>query len=124
MGLGTGIGLIASGAVLMWALDVDIPYVQDHLLGQVLLVGGIVAVVAASVVRAQQPEASPDTGIALIVAGAALVWAVEADIPHVYDEALGAILLAGGAATVVATVAFGRLRSPLSRRRREVAHRP
>jgi 4-amino-4-deoxy-L-arabinose transferase-like glycosyltransferase len=124
MGLGTGVGLIASGAVLMWALDVDIPHVQDQLLGQVLLVGGIVAVVAASVVRAQQPEASPNAGIALIVAGAALVWAVEADIPHVYDEALGVILLVGGAATVVATMAFGSPRSLRSLRRREVVNRP
>jgi 4-amino-4-deoxy-L-arabinose transferase-like glycosyltransferase len=120
MGLGTGVGLIVSGAVLMWALDVDLPHVQDQLLGQILLVGGVVAVVAASVVRAQRPEASPNTGIALIVAGAALVWAVEADIPHVYDEALGAILLVGGAATVVATVAFG---SPSRPRRREVVRR-
>jgi hypothetical protein len=119
MGLGTGVGLIAAGAVLMWALELDLPYVQDELLGQILLVGGIVAVVAASVLRAQQPETSPNAGLGLTAAGAALIWAVEADIPHVYDEALGAILLLGGVATVVATVVFSRPRAP----RREVVHR-
>lgn len=120
MNLGTGVGLIAAGAVLVWALELDLPYIQDHLLGQILLVAGVVVVVAAAVMRAQEPDASPVTGLVLLTVGAALIWAVEADIPHVYDEALGLILLLGGVGTVVASVAMSRPRVP----RRQVVHRP
>jgi predicted MFS family arabinose efflux permease len=49
--------------------------------------------------------------------GAALVWAVDVDIPYVYDAALGWILLVGGIATVVGAVAMNR---PVTRRRQVV----
>lgn len=119
MGFGTGVGLIAAGAVLTWALDVDLPYIQDDALGAVLLVVGVVAVVAAAVLRAQQPGTTPDTGLLLVLVGASLVWAVDVDIPFVYDAALGAILLVGGIATVAAAVAMNRPRTE----RRQVVYR-
>jgi hypothetical protein len=120
MGLGTGVGLIAAGAVLAWALDVDLPYVQDDALGAVLLVAGAVALVASALTRAQRPGTSPDTGLLLILVGASLIWAVDVDIPYVYDAALGVILLLGGIATVAAAVAFNRPRTM----RRQVVYRP
>ena len=93
MGLGTGVGLIAAGAVLTWALDVNLPYVEDDALGAILLVAGVVALVAAAVMHAQRPGTSPEPGLALVTVGAALLWAVDVDIPYVYDAALGLILL-------------------------------
>lgn len=119
MGLGTGVVLIAAGAVLTWALDVDLPYVEDDALGAILLVAGVVALVAAAVVRAQQPDTSPASGLALGGAGAALLWAVDVDIPYVYDGALGAILLVGGVITVVAAVLMNKPRT----QRRQVVYR-
>lgn len=120
MGLGTGVGLIAAGAVLTWALDVDLPYIDDDALGAILLVAGVVALVAAAVMRAQRPGTSPEPGLGLIAVGAALLWAVDVDIPYVYDGALGLILLVGGVATVVATVAMNRPHTV----RRQVVYRP
>lgn len=122
MGLGTGVGLIAVGAVLTWALDVDLPYVEDDLLGAILLVVGAVTLVAAAAMNAQRPGADPSSGVALATAGAALVWAIDVDIPYVYDAALGAILLIGGLVTIVAAVAMSRPRAP--RTRRELVYRP
>jgi len=120
MGLGTGVGLIAAGAVLTWALDVDLPYVDDDALGAVLLIVGAVALVASAVTRAQQPQANPGAGLGLVAAGAVLLWAVELDFPYVYDGALGVILLVGGVVTVGATLALSRPRT----QRREVVYRP
>jgi hypothetical protein len=34
MGIGTGIFLIAIGAALSWAIDVDLPYVEDDAVGR------------------------------------------------------------------------------------------
>lgn len=120
MGLGTGVGLIAAGAVLTWALDVDVPYVEDDALGAILLVAGVVALVAAAVMQAQRPGTSPEPGLGLVTVGAALLWAVDVDIPYVYDAALGLILLVGGVATVVAAVALNRPPA----QRRQVMYRP
>jgi hypothetical protein len=119
MGLGTGVGLIAAGAVLVWALDIDLPDVDDDALGGILLLAGVVALVAAAVMRAQRPGTTPEPGLCLVTVGAALVWAVDVDIPYVYDAALGWILLVGGIATVVGVVAMNR---PVTRRR-QVVHR-
>lgn len=119
MGFGTGLGLIAAGAVFTWALDVDLPYIEDDALGAVLLMAGVVALVAAALMRAQQPGTSPDAGLLMILAGASLLWGLRIDIPYVYDLGLGLILLLGGIGTVVAAVAFNRPRTV----RRQVVYR-
>ena len=111
MGLGTGLGLIATGAVLTWGLDVNIPYVDDNALGAILLVAGVVALVASAVTRAQRPGAGPEAGLAMILVGASLLWALDVNIPYVHDGPLGAILLVGGVATVAAAVALNRPRT-------------
>jgi hypothetical protein len=44
MGIGTGVGLLAAGAILFWAVDVDLPYLDDPALGVILMVIGILAI--------------------------------------------------------------------------------
>lgn len=119
MGLGTSVGLIAAGAVLVWALDLDIPYVREDLLGQILLVAGLVAAAVLAAIRAQRPDTSPTTGVVMVTLGSVLIWALEVDIPHVYDEALGFILLVGGLVTTAAAVVMSRPRT----QRRQVVYR-
>jgi len=119
MGLGAGVALIAAGAIFTWAIDVDVPYVDDAALGTVLLVAGVVAVVAAAVMQAQRPTSRPETGIVLVTTGAVLLWALEVDIPRVYDAALGVILLVGGLVTIGASLAMAWPRA----QRRQVVYR-
>ncbi len=40
MSIGLGIVLIVIGAVLIWALDVDISFIEDYTLGWILLIAG------------------------------------------------------------------------------------
>jgi uncharacterized membrane protein HdeD (DUF308 family) len=54
MGIGIGIVLIVIGAILLWAVQVDIPFVTDDTLGIILIVAGILAVVLALVMNAQR----------------------------------------------------------------------
>jgi uncharacterized membrane protein HdeD (DUF308 family) len=54
MGIGVGILLIVIGAILLFALDVDLPFVSDDTLGIILLVVGVLAVVLALVMNAQR----------------------------------------------------------------------
>ena len=54
MGIGVGIVLIVIGAVLLFALDVDLPFVSDDTLGTILLLVGVLAVVLALVMNAQR----------------------------------------------------------------------
>ena len=37
MGIGLGIVLIVAGAILLWAVDVDLPVIDDDELGVILL---------------------------------------------------------------------------------------
>ncbi len=54
MGIGLGIVLIVIGAILLFALDVNIPYVSDDTLGIILIVAGVLALVIALVMQAQR----------------------------------------------------------------------
>lgn len=54
MGLGIGIVLIVAGAVLMWALDVDIQYIDDDTFGLILFIVGILAILLSLVLSIQQ----------------------------------------------------------------------
>ena len=53
-GVGTGLLLIAAGAVLSFAVDVDLPFIADSVLGVILMVGGAIAVIATVVVNVQR----------------------------------------------------------------------
>lgn len=54
MGLGLGIVLVVAGAVLMWALDVNITYVDDNTLGLILFIVGILTIILSLILTMQQ----------------------------------------------------------------------
>ncbi len=54
MGIGLGIVLVVAGAVLMWALDVNLSYVDDDTLGLILFIVGILAILLSLVLTMQQ----------------------------------------------------------------------
>ena len=54
MGIGIGIVLIVIGAILLWAVQADLPFVSDDTLGIILIVAGVLAVVLALVMNAQR----------------------------------------------------------------------
>jgi hypothetical protein len=54
VGAGTGIGLVVTGALLYWAVDVNLPFVADGALGMILMVAGMIAVVAAVIMNVQR----------------------------------------------------------------------
>lgn len=54
MGIGIGIVLIVVGAILLWALNVNLPFVSDDTLGIILIVAGILAIILALVMNAQR----------------------------------------------------------------------
>ncbi len=58
MGIGVGIFLIAVGAIFVFALDVDIPGVEDFSLGWILIALGILAIVLALVMNQQRAHTS------------------------------------------------------------------
>ncbi|MGA4507593.1 DUF6458 family protein [Propionibacteriaceae bacterium G1746] len=54
MWIGLGIVLIIIGAVLNWALQVDVPGVTDGILGWILIVAGVAAVIFSFIAQAQR----------------------------------------------------------------------
>ena len=54
MGIGLGIVLIVAGAILRWAVDFDLPFLDDDNLGVILLATGALAVILALVMNAQR----------------------------------------------------------------------
>ena len=54
MGIGIGIVLIVVGAILLWAVQVNIPFVSDDTLGIILIVVGVLSVILALVMNAQR----------------------------------------------------------------------
>ncbi|GAB3403252.1 hypothetical protein [Flindersiella endophytica] len=118
MGIGTGVFLIAAGSVLLWAIDADLPYIEDDTLGLILLVAGIAVLVISVVMKVDRPEAGVGTGVFLIAAGAVLSWAIDADLPYIADYVLGTTLIVAGAISICATLALSLQR----RRERQRAY--
>ena len=54
MGIGVGIVLIVIGAIWLFALNVNLPYVSDDTLGIILIAAGALALVLALVMQAQR----------------------------------------------------------------------
>ncbi|HEY6933575.1 MAG TPA: DUF6458 family protein [Marmoricola sp.] len=54
MGIGLGIVLLVIGAILYWAVQVDIPGVSDNTLGIILMVVGILAIILSLVINQQR----------------------------------------------------------------------
>ena len=122
MGLGAGLLLLAAGAILTWAVDVDLPNVDDDALGSMLFAAGVLSLVVAAVVHAARASRVNDVGIGLmlVAGGAILVWGLDVDVPYIWDGALGAILMVGGAVSIGAAVLIQRQRT---RSRRVVEYR-
>lgn len=51
MGIGTGIVLFVAGAIVTWAININLPYVADYALGVILMIAGVVSFVAALVMQ-------------------------------------------------------------------------
>jgi hypothetical protein len=54
MGIGLGIVLIVIGAILLFALNINIPYVSDNTLGMILIVAGAITLILTLVMNAQR----------------------------------------------------------------------
>jgi uncharacterized membrane protein HdeD (DUF308 family) len=54
MGIGAGIVLIVIGAILLFALNIDMPFVSDDTLGIIFIVAGALALILALVLQAQR----------------------------------------------------------------------
>jgi SNF family Na+-dependent transporter len=54
MGVGVGVVLLVVGAVMFWAIEIDIPGVTDDTLGVILMVVGVLAIILALVMNAQR----------------------------------------------------------------------
>ena len=54
MGIGGGIALFVLGAILAFAVEVDIPGLDDNAIGWILMLAGVVTVVLALVVSRQR----------------------------------------------------------------------
>ncbi|HEY5822285.1 MAG TPA: DUF6458 family protein [Propionibacteriaceae bacterium] len=54
MGIGLGIVLIVVGAILLFAYNGNVPFMEDDTLGIILIVAGAVALVAAIIINAQR----------------------------------------------------------------------
>ncbi|MGH3368154.1 MAG: DUF6458 family protein [Nocardioidaceae bacterium] len=54
MGIGLGIALIVAGSILMWAVDLDLEFLDDNALGVILLATGVLAIILALVMNAQR----------------------------------------------------------------------
>jgi uncharacterized membrane protein HdeD (DUF308 family) len=54
MAIGLGVILIVVGAIIMWALNLDLEFVNDTTLGLILIVAGILTIVLSLVVNAQR----------------------------------------------------------------------
>jgi hypothetical protein len=54
MAIGLGVTLIVVGAIIMWALNLDLEFVEDGTLGLILIIAGILTIVLSLIVNAQQ----------------------------------------------------------------------
>ena len=54
MSIGAGIVLIVIGAILLFALNIDMPYVSDDTLGIIFIVAGALALILALIMQAQR----------------------------------------------------------------------
>lgn len=62
MGVGLGILLLVIGAILYWAVEVDIPGVSDNTLGIILMAIGVIAIIL-SLIQTQQLQRRRDTTV-------------------------------------------------------------
>jgi uncharacterized protein DUF6458 len=56
--IGFGIFLIVVGAALVWAVEVDIQFIDDNALGWILMVAGLAAILLSLVINAQRSRST------------------------------------------------------------------
>jgi uncharacterized membrane protein HdeD (DUF308 family) len=54
MGIGLGIVLIVAGAILLWAVQIELQFIDDDALGVILLAAGALTIILALVMNAQR----------------------------------------------------------------------
>lgn len=54
MAIGLGVVLAVIGAALMWAIDVNISFIDDFTLGLILFIAGVAAIVISLILNAQR----------------------------------------------------------------------
>jgi hypothetical protein len=57
MGVGVGVVLLVVGAILYWAVEVDIPGVSDNTLGIILMVVGVIGLLMTMLIFAPRGRA-------------------------------------------------------------------
>jgi hypothetical protein len=119
--VGSGVGLMAAGALVYWAIKVDLPHVDDDALGAILMVAGAIAAAASVIVSSEHTETGVGAGVALIAFGAIVYWAVDLDLPYIFDDALAVILMVGGVIGVIAAVLTDVRHSRGTRARHDLA---
>lgn len=119
MSIGAGMGLAVAGAIVYWAVELDLPYVFEGALGVIAMIAGM-AIVGAAFVVTPRSHNTVAGGLGLVAAGAVLTWAVDIDLPFVYDGSLGVILMFAGAIAIVAALVMDYQRT---RSRHEVDYR-
>lgn len=62
MVIGLGIFLLLVGAILTFAVQVNIPYVSDDVLGWIFMILGVVAIVVSLIVSSQHRRTLPPAG--------------------------------------------------------------
>jgi hypothetical protein len=120
MSTGSGVGLIVLGAILYWAVDVNLPYVDAHTLGTVLMTIGVVTLAVSLAVHMSRSSTSVGTGIGLVLVGAICTWGLNVQLSFVNLDGLGVVLMIGGVVAIAATLAMEVQRS---RTRRVVEYR-
>lgn len=120
MSTGSGVGLIVLGAVLYWAVDVNLPYVDTKTLGSILMAVGAVALVVALAVHLHRSPTGPGAGVALLTAGAVCRWGLDVRPSFVDLDGLGLVLMFCGIVALAATITMEVQRS---RSRRVVEYR-
>ena len=58
MAIGFGIFLIVVGAALVWAVEVDIQFIDDNALGWILMIAGLAAILLSLVINAQRSRST------------------------------------------------------------------
>ena len=123
MGLGAGALLLTAGAILTYGVDADVPIVNDGALGSILMAAGVVLLAVGLALHAAKANGGiTDTGAGLLMfaVGAVLAFALDVDVPFVWDSALGVILMVGGAIAIIASLVLHRQQTSS---RRVVHHR-
>jgi exosome complex RNA-binding protein Rrp42 (RNase PH superfamily) len=58
MAIGFGIFLIVVGAALVWAVEVDIQFIDDNALGWILMIAGLAAIALSLALNAQRSRST------------------------------------------------------------------